>query len=108
MKSRKIGEIFQVNLDKGVVTLQVCEEIIPRGGSPECDGCYFKHMHKEILDNGIIKKVHDGLDCWKFKLNSRAGECWSAYRSDGRQVIFKKIDYENKDSKNSRCDGDNR
>lgn len=108
--TRKIGEKFKVRLgDDKVVTLQVCEEHVPLNSSPECDGCYFKHLRNELCEYHNSKAIKT-LDCWKFKLHSHAGECWSAFRTDGKQVVFKKtdIDYENKDSENSRCDGDNR
>ena len=96
--TRPIGDIFEVVDDGRRVLLQVCEERIPRGGSVECSGCYLRHYKTEKGEyfNSKTLKV---LDCWKFKLHSYAGECWSAFRDDGTHVVFKKIDDdENKDS----------
>ncbi len=90
--TRPIGEKFQVRLDEDrVVTLQVCEEEISKSGSPECADCYLKHTKIEQCEYGNLKTL-PSLDCWKFKLHSHASECWSAFRTDGVNTVFRKVE----------------
>ena len=66
---RKVGEVFDFN----GVKLQVKDT----GDSCTCYGCYFS----------VHKRKRNGV-----RFRNQTGECFQFYRSDGKNVIFVKVE----------------